>query len=299
MNVFFRPEMVAQTDSYSPSSHKPLLVVEDWLADPLIDVEITGFEPATYSQLCTAHEPDFVAGVLDCRYENGFGNTDKAVADSLPFTSGSMIAAATHAVENGEVVCSPTSGFHHSGYDYASGFCTLNGILIAAMVLKRMGLVNRVGIIDCDRHYGDGTAQIIRHLHLDWIEHHSQGRYFNSREDCSGGRFTKWLNRAIDRSLTCDLVLVQLGCDSHLLDPLGGLQSSQELAQRDRLIFERLGHRPLVWCLSGGYQVIKGATPAERLEPVLALHRTSARICNEVFVRNAQAEPAAELVVRS
>lgn len=289
MKVFYRPEMVAHTDSVSPSSYKPKLVVEDWLTDPLIDVEICSFQPATFSQLCTAHDPDFVTGVLECRYENGFGNTEKAVADSLPYTSGSMVAAATYAVENGEVVCSPTSGYHHSGYDYASGFCTLNGILIAPLVLKQKGLVNRVSIIDCDRHYADGSTQIINHLGLDWIEHFTQGRFFNSRADFDGGRFIKWLNRAIDKSLNADLVVVQLGADPHLLDPLGGLQSTQELAQRDRLIFDRLGHQPLCWCLGGGYQTAEGTTPAARLEPVLTLHRQSARICTEVMVGTAHA----------
>ena len=201
----------------------------------------------------------------------------------MPFTSGSMIAAATHAVESGEVVCSPTSGFHHSGYDYASDFCSLNGILTAAMVLKQKGLVNHVSIIDVDRHYADGSQHIIEHLGLGWIYHHTQGKYFNAREDCAGGRFTKWLSRAIERSLGSDLVVVQLGADPHRLDPLGGLQSTQELASRDWMIFERLGHLPLLWCLGGGYLTVEGDTPAARLEPVLRLHRQSARACNEVM----------------
>lgn len=283
MKVFYRPEMVAHTKSLSPSAFKPKLVVEDWQNDALIDAEICSFEPATYSQLCLAHDPDFVAGVLNCKIENGFGNCDKAVADSLPFTSGSMIAAAAYAVQNGEVVCSPTSGFHHSYFDSANGFCSLNGILIAALVLKQMGLVNRVSIFDLDRHYADGSQNIIDHLGLDWIQHHTQGKFFNSRSDCAGGKFTKWLTKAINESLGSDLVLVQLGADPHLLDLLGGLQSTQEMAARDRLIFEKLGHRPLVFCLGGGYSSAKGKTPAERLEPVLRLHRQSARICTEVL----------------
>lgn len=32
-----------------------------------------------------------------------------------------------------------------------------------------------------------------------------------------------------------------------------------------------------------GYQTAEGLTPAERLEPVLRLHRQSARICTEVL----------------
>lgn len=120
MKVFYRPEMVARINSVSPSAYKPELVVQDWLADDLIDVEICSFEPATFSQLCTAHDPAFVRGVLDCETENGFGNCEKVVADSLPYTSGSMVAAAEFAVKNNEVVCSPSSGYHHAHYSYAS-----------------------------------------------------------------------------------------------------------------------------------------------------------------------------------
>jgi acetoin utilization deacetylase AcuC-like enzyme len=284
MKVFYRPEMVAFTDSYSPSSSKPRWVVEDWQNDPQINCEITGFEPATFSQLCEAHDPDFVAGVLDCRYENGFGNTDKAVADSLPYTSGSMLAAAEYAVLNRVVTASPTSGYHHAHYASAGSFCSFNALLITALVLKKKGLVNRVSIIDADRHYADGSTQIIKKLGLDWIEHHTQGQFFNSRSDCVNGRYTRWLKRAIGKCLGSDLVVYQAGVDSHVDDPLGGLQTTPELADRDRLVFEGLGHLPLVINLAGGYQIIKGATsPAEQLEPVLALHRQTARIATEVL----------------
>jgi hypothetical protein len=39
-------------------------VVADWLADPLIHVEICSFEPARFSTLTLAHAPMFVCGVL-------------------------------------------------------------------------------------------------------------------------------------------------------------------------------------------------------------------------------------------
>ena len=42
-------------------------------------------------------------------------------------------------------------------------------------VLRRERAVARVGILDFDQHYGNGTSQIIRELGLDWIEHYSAG----------------------------------------------------------------------------------------------------------------------------
>jgi acetoin utilization deacetylase AcuC-like enzyme len=287
MKVFYRKEMSAATESFSPSSSKPSLVVADWQNDPLISCEICTFPPATRAQISLAHDEDFVDGVLECRFENGFGNTDEALADSLPYTSGSMIAAAHYAVLNNEITCAPVSGAHHAFHDQCGSFCSFNFLLVAALVLKKKGLVNRVKILDLDRHFSDGSVQIIRHLGLEsWITNHSQGQFINSRNDVVNGKYTKWLDNAIEDCLGGDLVVVQLGVDGHLLDPLGGIMSTVELAQRDRLVFEKLGHLPLCWALAGGYQVAQGNTPAARLEPVLALHRQSARIACEVISRN-------------
>ena len=59
-------------------------------------------------------------------------------------------------------------------YDQASGFCTFNGLVVAAQVLKKAGLVNKVGILDFDQHYGDGSIDIIRALKLDdWLSQYS------------------------------------------------------------------------------------------------------------------------------
>jgi len=284
MKVFYRPEMSASTESFSPSSSKPRLVVQDWQNDPLISCEICSFPPATRIQIELAHDRDFVDGVLECRYENGFGNTDKTVADSLPYTTGSMVAAAEFAVLNSETTCAPVSGAHHAFHDQCGNFCSFNFLLVAAMVLKQKGLVNRVKILDLDRHFSDGSVQIIRHLGLGtWITNHTQGQCINSRADVVSGKYRKWLDAAIDDCLDADLVLVQLAADPHLLDPLGGILSTEEMADRDRLVFEHLGHIPMAFTLAGGYQFVEGKTPAQKLEPVLALHRQTARIHTHLF----------------
>jgi hypothetical protein len=57
------------------------------------------------------------------------------------------------------------------------------------------------------------------------------------------------------------------------------------MSARDRTVFERLGHLPMVWNLAGGYQVIKGDTEAQRIEPVLSLHRETARLCIEICTK--------------
>ena len=283
MKVFYRPEQVAPAQHSSPSAHKPRLVVEDWISHFGDAIEVLGFEPASAEQMGRAHDPDFVTGVLTGSLVNGFGDRDPRVASSLPFTSGSMVAAAEHAVLHRVVVCSPTSGFHHAGYRSAGGFCTFNGLMVAALAVKDAGLVNRVAILDCDAHYGNGTDSIIRALGLDWIEHHTQGLTFGTARQADNGAYERWLDAAIERCLDCDLVLYQAGADPHINDPLGGILTTEQMSARDRDVFERLGHLPTVWNLAGGYQVVNGATEAGRIEPVLALHRETARLCCDVF----------------
>ena len=278
MKVFYRPEQVATSQQPSPSALKPKLVVADWLNQPDIKAEICSFKPVSSKTIMLAHDPQFVRGVLSGRLENGFGNHNADVSASLTFTTGSMLAAAEHAVLHREAVCSPTSGFHHAEFATAMGYCTFNGLMVTALALKQAGLVNRVGILDCDAHYGNGTDQIMRKLGIDWIRHHTLGKHFDNEEDAANGKFEDWLQAAITDCLDCDLVLYQAGADPHILDPLGGILSTQQMSWRDRQVFEQLGHLPLVWNLAGGYQISPGTTDAQKREPILALHRETARL---------------------
>jgi hypothetical protein len=56
-------------------------------------------------------------------------------------------------------------------------------------------------------------------------------------------------------------------------DELGGILTTEEMRERDRMVFQGLRNRPLAWNLAGGYQTVSGATGAAQLEPILALHR--------------------------
>ena len=127
-------------------------------------VELVSVEPVSQQQLARAHHRDFVAGALNGSTSNGFGNRDRKVALSLSFTSGSLLAAAKHARLHREVTVSPTSGFHHAGYGQSRRFCTFKGFTVTALALKDAGPVDRLAILNCAAHYGDGTDSIIRAL---------------------------------------------------------------------------------------------------------------------------------------
>lgn len=269
--VFYDPRMVADAQSYSPSAGKPREVVESWKA-MRVPLAFKPFAPATREQLAMAHSRHFVDGVLDGRIENGFGNRLMAVANALPWTSGAMLAAAREALVNGRVAVAPVSGFHHAKHDEAAGYCTFNGLIVAARVLLAEDVARRIGILDCDMHYGDGTAQIIRELGLQSsIRHFSAGAEFDRPEQAA--QFLRDLPDIVRDFEGCDLVLYQAGADPHIKDPLGGWLTGPQLLHRDFLVFEhcrKLG-LPVAWNLAGGYQ-----TPLRR---VLDIHDATMRQC--------------------
>lgn len=169
MKVFYTPKQAADSGSFSPSAAKPPLVVAAWQA--AVNIEIMPVPALTEDDLAMAHQRKYVRNVLKGKRSNGFGNCSPEIARSLPYTSGSMYAAARHAAVTGESCASPTSGFHHAGWDHGGGFCTFNGLMVAACMLKAEGLVNKVAIIDFDQHYGNGTDGIIRDRKINWINH--------------------------------------------------------------------------------------------------------------------------------
>jgi acetoin utilization deacetylase AcuC-like enzyme len=268
--VFYSPQMAADNDSFSPSAAKPRAAVESWLKLG-VPVDVVAPEPATVEDLVRAHRPAFVDGVLSCRIENGFYNRSEAVAKSLPYTSGAMLAAAREAIRNGRVAAAPCSGFHHAGYDRAGGFCTFNGLMVTALALYASGKASRVGILDFDQHYGDGTDNIIDRLRIDWISHYSAGEHYGFATDAR--RFLSSIPGLVGAMRDCDVILYQAGADPHIDDPLGGWLTTEQLYERDLLVFEAAAALgvPVAWNLAGGYQ-----TP---LRKVLRIHDGTIRAC--------------------
>jgi acetoin utilization deacetylase AcuC-like enzyme len=273
IDVYYTPRQVSCPQSSSPSPRKPREVVAQWL-DLNLPVQILSPLAATRDQIALAHAPAYVDGVLACELMNGFRGRQPEVAQSLPWTCGSFLSAARGALQNRQVACSPTSGFHHAGLDNGYGYCTFNGLMVAALVLHAEGLVRQVGILDCDQHFGDGTAEIIKARGLDWVQHVSQEYAGPSQADA----FLARLPANVKAFSGCDLLMYQAGADPHVADPLGGFLTTEQLAQRDLIVFstaKALG-LPIVWNLAGGYQ--------EPIGKVLEIHSNTMRACAATYV---------------
>ena len=72
---------------------------------------------------------------------------------------GATIGACRLAFEDG-VAVSLAGGTHHAYRDHGAGFCLFNDAAVASRVIQEEGKAQRVLIVDCDVHQGDGTASI-------------------------------------------------------------------------------------------------------------------------------------------
>jgi acetoin utilization deacetylase AcuC-like enzyme len=280
LRVFFSDKLVAAFATDSPSPRKPRLVVQDWIARGL-PVEIVAPDPVTEEDFALAHDPVHVREILSLQKDNGFFTRDQVVVDSLFHTTGAMVAAAVYAAESRSCACAPVSGFHHAMYRSIGVYCTFNGLIVAAQLLKKRGLATKVGILDYDMHYGDGTEDIREELRLDHVVHVTAGKAFRKPEQAEG--FLRSIPEHLERMRGCDVVLYQAGADPHVKDPLGGFLTTEQLRLRDRAVFvtARAMGLPVAWDLAGGYQEEKdGSIPA-----LLEIHRNTAVECIEAFSR--------------
>jgi acetoin utilization deacetylase AcuC-like enzyme len=203
-----------------------------------------------------------------------------ALWPSVLLTNGGVLAAAERALDDG-LSAALASGFHHSHADHGEGFCTFNGLVVAAEALRAAGRVAKVAVLDLDLHYGNGTASLC--AARPWLfncsiygndywqntsyrdvstVHHSDGANHVSLA-LPGGSGRAALLAALDRGCAAilawgrpDLVLYQAGADPYKEDPYSPLDlDAGDLRERDRVVFEwaKAKRLPLAWVLAGGY----------------------------------------------
>ena len=113
-----------------------------------------------------AHDPVYVH-----RLQNGELSAKEVRRVGLPwspeivrrarYSVGGTIAACRAALEEG-VAVNLAGGTHHAFSDHGQGYCWLNDSVIAARAIQAEGLVEKILIIDCDVHQGNGTAAIVK-----------------------------------------------------------------------------------------------------------------------------------------
>jgi acetoin utilization protein AcuC len=226
------------------------------------DVEVLACEAASDDDLALVHTPEFIEATKRAgRGEDGawsrfgYGPGDNPIFDRMheagAIVAGASIAAAA-AVHRGEVLhaFNAAGGLHHAMPARASGFCVYDDPAIAIAWLLREG-VGRIAYVDVDVHHGDGVQAIFwddpRVLTIS-IHQYLPGWFFPGTGDATerGGPGAEgsavnvplppqtgddaWLEafRAVVpdsvRRFAPDVLVTQLGCDTHATDPLAQLR---------------------------------------------------------------------------
>ena len=141
------------------------LVRDRLLEDGTIsDSNVIRPEPTNDEQVKLVHTVEFVSKinedelsyqeqmVLEVPFSPG-------LRDGMWLCAGGSILTGRKALEHG-IATHIGGGFHHAFASHGEGFCLINDVAIAIRVLLSEGLVERVLVVDCDVHHGNGTAAI-------------------------------------------------------------------------------------------------------------------------------------------
>jgi len=93
--------------------------------------------------------------------EMGIGSPDcpifKGLYDYAVLAAGGTMAGVKMILKGQtDLVFNPSGGYHHAGPELAAGFCYINDVALACIVLAEQG--KRVLYLDVDVHHGDGVA---------------------------------------------------------------------------------------------------------------------------------------------
>lgn len=229
---------------------------------------------ATFAELTRAHAPDYVL-----RVERGELTKQEIRVIGFPWSlemverskrsSGATLAACRTALKDG-ASANLAGGTHHAFYDRGEGYCVFNDAAIAARTLVAESILERVLIVDCDVHQGNGTASILSNeSHIFTFSIHGANNFPFRKEtsdldielaDGTGDiAYEQALVRGLRQSFATNspqLVIYLAGADPFEDDKLGKLKLTKAgLKHRDEIVFEfcRARRVPIAIAMAGGY----------------------------------------------
>lgn len=270
MKLFYSPDYVGAAHAFD-TTRKSAWIAESLRGDRIPGVELVRPRPLTDAQLAGVHDPGYIDAVttgdpLALAESQGF-DWDPGLATAVRASTGGAVEAALAALRDG-VAGSLSSGLHHARRAAGAGFCTYNGLVLAADAALDTG-AGRVLIVDLDAHCGGGTASLIQDDERIWqvdVSVDSYDRYPSTTrveltevDDAAGylHEIRHALSRAERRAAGFGLVLYNAGVDPHQDCAVGGLDgiTAESLVERDRYVFDWCAARglPVAFVLAGGY----------------------------------------------
>jgi acetoin utilization deacetylase AcuC-like enzyme len=267
---------------------------------------------AGWDDILLVHTPDYARAIehgtlpREAQRRIGFPWSAQMVERSRR-SVGATLAAMRAALEDG-IAANLAGGTHHAFADRGEGFCVFNDVAVAARVLQRDHRVERIAVIDCDVHQGNGTAAIFQDDPTVFtLSLHGARNYPFRKErsdldvefdDGTGDEpYLARLAHSLDVVLEHEpqAVLYLAGADPYEGDRLGRLKLTIDgLRQRDMLVLTRCrsANIPVVVTMSGGYAhdvdaIVTIHTNTIRVASTLKTFRTpatSGTLCPNVFV---------------
>lgn len=220
----------------------------------------------------------------------GFPWSKELIERSLTSAGGTVLAAQMALKES--VAVHLSGGYHHAHYDYGSGFCLFNDLVLASHFALEQDGVDKVLIIDSDVHQGDGTATLCAdredivtlsfHCSKNFPARKPSSDYDVALErECGDDVFLSYFESVVTMAIAHhqpDLIVYDAGVDIHIDDELGYMNvTTAGLYQRDCFMFNLAKQRdiPIAAVVGGGYR-----TNHADLVP---LHMQLLRAAAEVF----------------
>lgn len=269
MRLYFSPDYVLAAYSFD-TTRKAAWLAESLQQSSIAGVDIVAPAPLTREHVAAVHASAYVDAVRTgqpSRLASSMGfRWDPRIWPMVLASNGGVVAAALAALTDG-VAGSLSSGLHHARYDHGAGFCTFNGLALAAVAALGAG-AERVLILDLDAHCGGGTCALtaadpgIWHVDVavSSFDRYSPGlrqrlalvdaadAYLPAVEDALA---------SLDAEPPFDLCLYNAGMDPDERCDIGGRPgvTAAILARREEIVFDWLRRRrlPVAFVLAGGY----------------------------------------------
>jgi acetoin utilization deacetylase AcuC-like enzyme len=236
--------------------------------------------PANRSSLEVVHPPSYL-DMLEALAERGGGALDVDTflgprsLESVLASAGVALAAVELGLTDGRAFGITRPPGHHALAARAMGFCFLNNVVLAARHAQALGC-GRVLIADWDVHHGNGTQALVEHdqsirfvsMHqYPWYpgtgaaDERGVGNVFNVPRPGGLPRavYVRDFLAGVDAALaqwSPDILLVSAGFDSLAGDPLGEFTlEPDDIVHWTEALRERMGTRPVVGVLEGGYRL--------------------------------------------
>ena len=267
MNVYFSPAY-GDTEVAFDTTRKSAAIAASLVTEPIPGVMMVAPDPVTPEELKSVHTSSYVDAVLTGQPRalaatNGIG-WDAGFARAVCASNGGVRDAAMLAYRTHSNAGSLSSGLHHAYADHGSGYCTFNGLVIAAGGVLAAG-ARRVLIVDLDAHCGGGTASLIAGIAsveqidvaVDDFDHYSSTP--NSMLTMSNGvDYLDEVGRCLESVVspsTIDVVLYNAGMDPHRHGGGHPAIGTEMLAAREAMVFGWAARHgtPVAWVLAGGY----------------------------------------------